>query len=278
MELLPIYFEGGYLICGTLCILISLLYTIFIWSDFKSLTPKLPCYKSSQVLFIIGCLIRGLGYISQAAITYLYSDDYNIIYMCDTITVGLPGYIITIAYLFLFYLWASICVNIISNDSTTGIRERTKTVFNCLLTFILTLGVVLIGIVILAFLQKYDFVDLAHEIEVLTAFSRDFITATIILVQSITIFKMSKKPLFPINSSKESTYFWMLLGLIIPLYIRSVSLIFLLYAILNKIEGRMLSSFLNTFITAIISELFPCFMILINWKRSGFLSVYDTIG
>lgn len=276
MELPPIYFEGGYAICGFLCVLISLIYVILIWSDFKSLTPKLPCYKSSQILFIVGSLIRGLGYIAQAVVYFLYYDDYNMLYMCDTITIGLPGYIITIAYLFLFYLWASICVNIISNDSTTGIRDRTKLVFNCLLTFILTLGVVLIGIVILAFLQKYDFVDLAHEIEVLTAFFRDFITATIILVQTISIFKMSEKPLFPI-SSKESIYFWMLLGLIIPLYVRAGSLIFLLYAILTKIKGRMISNFINIFVTAIISELLPCFMILFTWKRSGLLSIYDTI-
>ena len=275
MELKHEYVEAGYFTCGGLCVLISILYAILIWKDFKSITPKLPCYKSSQILFIIGCLIRGLGYIAQAIITMFFYDKYNILYMCDTITVGLPGYILTIAYLFLFYLWASICVNIISNDST-GIRERTKIIFNCLLIFILTLGVVLIGIVILAFLQNYNFADLVHEIEVLTAFFRDFITATIIFVQSILIIRMSESPICS-TSCKESVYFWMLMGLAIPLYIRSGSLIFLLYCILKKIKSRVISNFLNTFISAVISELFPCFMVLITWKRSGYLSVYDTI-
>lgn len=267
-------FKGGYFICGFVCVLIGMLYTIFIQKDFKSLTPKLPGYKSSQILFIVGSLTRGVGYIAQAIIMIATTE--NTVKICDPITLGLPGYILTIAYLLLFYLWASICVNLIANDSTTGVRERIKNVFNSLLIFILTLGVVLIGVIILSFVQNYDFKNLVHEIEAFTAFFRDFITATIIFVHSILIIRMSERPLFSV-SYNESIYFWMLLGLVAPLYARSCSLIYYLYTLFNDKDSCTVSNFLNTFITAFIAELLPCFMILITRKRSGLLSVYDII-
>lgn len=276
MELPPIYFEGVYFIGGIICVIIGIIYGIFIWKDFKTLTPKLPCYKSSQILFVVSVLMRGLGYIAQAIITMQFPDNYKTLYMCDPITIGLPSYLLTISYLFLFYLWISICVNLISNDSTSGLRERTKIVFNCLLIFTLTLGFVLIAVLTLSFIQNYDFTDIIHEIEVLLAIIRDFFTATIILIYSIIIIRMSNQPLC--SNYKESAYFWMLLCLVIPLYIRSGSLIFFLYVLMNKIGGRRLENFINTSISAFLSEVFPCLMILITRKRSGLLSIYDSIN
>lgn len=194
----------------------------------------------------------------------------------DPITVGIPGYLLTISYVYLFYLWASICVNLIANDSTTGVRERIKNVVNYVLIFILTLGTVLIAIYILQIIiadNKYIYI---HAAEALIALIRDFITATIILVHTVIIIQMSEKPLFSLRYT-ESIYFWMLLCLIASLYTRFFSLIYYLYKLLKDENSKSGSEFINTFITALISELLPCLMILINRKRSGLLSVYDII-
>ena len=274
------YWIGGYMVCGIICIVIGILYAIFIWRDFKSLTPKLPGYKSSQILFIIGSLSRGIGWTVQAMLIILMKNTDPSKF--DPITVGLPGYLLTISYVFLFYLWASICVNLIANDSTTGVRERIKNVVNYVLIFILTLGSVLIGITILQIFIDDDKLKIIHEVEAFIALLRDFITATIILVHTVIIIQMSEKPLFSLRYN-ESIYFWMLLCLIASLYARFSSLIYYLYKLIedNNKDGsdyiKSSGEYINTFITAFIAELLPCFMILINRKRSGLLSVYDII-
>lgn len=266
---------GSYMTCGIICLGIGVLYAIFVARDLQSSTPKLPGYKSSQIVFIIACLFRGIGWIIFA-ILIINNGDFDIEKYLSPILLGIPGYILTISYALLFYLWSSICVNLIANDSTTGLKEIFKKTLTITLTIIVTLACALIGVTIFfLFLESEDLAKSIHIFEGSLAVMRDFATGSIILFFTIRIIRMLQRP-FCSSKSNESIYCWMLLCIIGALYIRCISLIIFLKFHIDGPDEKI-SNFLNTFITAILAELLPCFMVFITRRRSGLLSVYDLI-
>lgn len=264
---------SSYMICGGACIGIGIFYCFNIYKDLRSLTPKLPGYKISQILFILAVFLRGIGWFIYSI--FYFTKSQNLIEVLSPILIGLPGYAITISYVYLFYLWSSICVNLIANDSTTGFNRKFKISVNVSLAIIVISGSALVIITIYHMIMIKDNYIIIHIIEGVTATIRDFVIATIILFSTRNLIQMSEKPLFSLRYN-ESIYCWMLICILSALYIRGLSIILFIF-ILDKNWNGFLTDYLNTFITALISEIYPCFMILFNRKRSGLLSVYDII-
>lgn len=263
--------SGSYIVYSTICIIIGGLYTLLIYRDIMSLTPKLPGYKLSQMFFLAGIFSRGIGWLIQA-ILYLYQTNV-ILEIISPITIGLPGYILAISYVLFFYLWSSIYLNLISNDSK-GYRKEFKATFNISLLIMLVFGSSIIGVTVYQLFKKTDN-HLIHYIEGFIAITRDFFIATIIFIKSLAMINMSEEPLCSSNFN-ESIYCLMLLCISLSLYIRSYSILIYILVLFNNNLGGV-TDYFNTFFSAAFSEFFPCFVIFITRKKSGLLSVYDLI-
>lgn len=274
----PLQFRWGisYLICGILCLVIGIMYSIFIIKDIRSVTPKLPGYKISQIFFIIACCLRGAGWTIHSLVSRFSSQNLQLV---SALTIGLPGYILTISYVLFFYLWSSICVNLILNDSTTGFKRNFKKIVNLAVGIIVFLGVILMILILIELImndKKHDnFMLWVHFVESVIAILRDFIICSIILIETLKLINMSEKPFFSFRFN-ESVYCWMLIYVVIALYIRAFSIIMYQVIVFDK-STQSLADYFNTFITAVLSEIVPCFMILLNRRRSGLLSVYDLL-
>ncbi|OHT10659.1 hypothetical protein TRFO_04161 [Tritrichomonas foetus] len=278
-----------YFICGSIFIFIGIVYLYYIWKDIRSQTPKLPGYKASQIVFIIAALFRGIGWVSHASLIISESPFTADI---QPVTIGFPGYILSISFCLIFFLWCSIAVNLLIND-LSGFYEKLRNLLAFLLVAVLITAAISIGITIYCEViartsdekhQMEQSADIAHTIEAVNAILRDYVTAFAFLYYSVKIIKLLNKPLFSLRSN-ESVYCLMLLGLTAALFVRGTSIAVYLGCFFFRSANDSdepntewtYGSLVNTIISAIFAEILPNLMIFFNRRRSGLLSVYDIV-
>lgn len=225
-------------------------------------------YKPSQILFLTSLFLRAIGYIVWASLFKSHSNNKSAI--ISTIFCGIPGYVLTISYCLIFFLWCEILASLFLNDSSGYFRKIGFWAFGI---GILTTILCVILILIIIFTDK----DSYGTYEVSLAIMRDFLTAFVFFFFCCDMIKKHRKPLT--NLSTASILSWLSICLIVSLLIRAISTILYRWApSFGFKDGKPnygTASFLNTLIAQLIGEVIPCILICINRKKSGLLSVYD---
>lgn len=264
-----------YAILFIIFLLLFVAYLINILPDMRSPTPKLPGYQISQVLFLIALAERFVGYLV-----------WMILYQCNktlpklsAVFCGIPGYIMTIAFCQIFFLWCSISMNLILNDSSNYFQTIGKW------SGIVGALIGSLGVVFILFLSFTPNVNPSwekkyHTMEVCLAIVRDLICAAFISIFLYDIIRKLKRPLCHLRSTSSSLSVMSLL-LIASLVVRAVSTIvyFIITNGTNKqnYRKRQRESFVNTVLGQVLGEVLPCYMIFRNRKKTGLLSVYDEL-
>lgn len=263
-------FFSVYLVFGLLITIVSLIFTFQSVPTLRDKSLTLPGFKSSQILIIIGGLYRGIGYIIYAALILIVNgvlEDEKYKYISPILN-GFPGYVLVIAYCMMFFLWCSIAANLLFNDST-DFYDRLKKRMTLLLIFVTLLGITLIIVLVSNAGNK----AIANS-EIWLAFVRDVITSLFFIYHLRNIIQNLRQPLC--SSANESVLSIMSIIVIIAMLYRAVSIgiYYHLYDTNKVTSGGALA---NTIICMILSELMPILMILITRKKSGLLSVYNSI-
>lgn len=257
-----------YSILGAIFLILFFYYGLYIIPDLRAFTPKLPGYRSSQILFLVSLFLRAVGYIVWAALFKDHRDDHSAI--ISTIFCGIPGYVLTISYCLIFFLWCTILANLILNDSSNYFKKIGFWSFAIGLVIVI-MCIILIIVVILTDKNNYG------NYEVSLAIGRDILTALVFIYFCSDMIKKHKKPMNTLSTA--STLSWLSICLIISLIIRAISTVLYRWApsfgFKNGKPDYGTGSFINTLIAQLVGEIIPCFLISINRKKSGLLSVYD---
>ena len=262
-----------YIVPSLILLFIAFVYIVFVSREFKTQTPKLPGWRSAQIIYIVAVLVRGVGWLVWGILIVTKNTDSKD--TVDTLVNGLPGYFLTISYCFMFFLWCSISVNLIMND-TSDLYYRLRNWHIISLVVVSGTGVALV--IGMGAAQKD--LETLHHCEIWFAVVRDMFTGCFFLVFTRQIIRMMRTKLCD-RKSNEAGLCRMSLQVATSLLLRAISILAYFYGFVFKksteVSRWQAGSFVNTVLSALACELWPILVIFFGHKRSGLLSVYDAI-
>lgn len=258
-----------YALLSAVFLLLFFVYLINILPDLRSPTPKLPGYQTSQNIFLISLFLRFIGYLVWTILLQQGNDQIKLsAFFC-----GIPGYFMTIAYCLIFFLWCSISMNLLLNDSSNYFQVIGK--WSGIVGAMIGVLAIIFLLVLLLFSERH-----CHTVEMCLAIGRDLICALFVAIFLFDIIRKLKKPLCHLRSTSSSLSVMSLL-LIGALIIRAASTIAYYFLINYKNSSNYKSfergNFINTILGQTLGEVLPCLMIFLNRKKTGLLSVYDEL-
>ena len=262
-----------YIVPGLVLILLALVYLIFVIREFGTQSPKLPGWRSAQIIYVFAVIFRGVGWFVWGIliVTKNTSDKGPM----DTLLNGLPGYILTISYCFMFFLWCSISVNLIMND-TSDLYYRLRNWHIISLVVVATTGLALI----ISMAAARNDSQVLHHCEVWFATVRDIFAGCFFIAFTYQIIRMLRNSLCD-RTSNESVLCVMSLQIAISLFLRAASILLYFYGFVyqkNTDTSRwQTGSFINTIASTVACEIWPILVIFFGRKKSGLLSVYDAL-
>jgi len=286
----------SYLFLFGLTFVLLILYLVLLLTGENELftqRPKLRGYLEAVWWFIgqlsfrsIGCLVCGAF---LASINNAVCDNCKIRFGdLETIFFGLPGYVTSISYCFLFALWSSIATNLICND-TSGAYEQRRKYINIINLIIILLATILIILKIsISYAtpssdpnkesKEYKF----HLFEVILAILRDFICATFFLFQlhylRLSYNRQNHFSIFNVHNA-ESSLLLLCYTISIALCWRIISIIVYASRFLDRpnrpSRGCSRKAYGVHLYHQIVTEIIPMVIIVIGHKRTALLTCYD---
>lgn len=266
-----------YVIFGIICVILAVVYAVYITFDFRVNTPKMPGFKGAHLMYIISSFSRGIGAFTWGIFILVdksfFVNNARQVTGWDAGLNGIPGYVITIAYCCVFFLWCSICANLLINESSDFYYQLRNTFIFCL-AFISCLG-----IIFLALMVTTEKTEVFHQIEIWIAIARDVVACGFIFYYIIRIIKELREKLFNWKSD-EFVMCVMSVSIGVCILVRPISTFIYFYSFASngdEMARWSTGNLVNTVIGQIICELIPIIIVFIGRKKSGLLSVYDPL-
>lgn len=258
-----------YYVLGIILILFAIIYVIFTFSELKNEYGQEHGKFSAQISYIICVFVKGLGLlVCGVFLSYNFNTRYvsapsgqpnsNVTLwgMYSVLPGGIPGYMTSIAYCFIFFSWCSVCLTFLDRNSV-GFYKTSKTILLSLLTGII-IGFITSFIFMLLAANSHiggTTVDGAHMAEAMIATVRDIVIAIAFIIY---LFKISKlfETACPSYASVEGRLFWLCVMLIIALIFRPFCILtyHMIFASKRNTEIQKKSEFSNAYLIIFLIE------------------------
>lgn len=266
-----------YFISGSIFLILGAIYGVLITRDLRQPSPKIPGFGAANVLFTSATLLRGFGNIGWGIFIVLKETTLNPV--IDTTLNGLPGYFMTLSYCLIFFLWCSICVNLLMNDAS-GFYSNLRNWHTACLSVI---GICAASLIIAMAVVRGN-TETLHHIEVWSAVIRDLFTFGFIVFFTAKLIRIlrNKARLCDFRCD-ESVMCLMSICISACVMVRASSILIYFYGFVYGHSGDSarrwgLGSLVNTVIGLLVCELTPICVVFAGRRKSGLLSVYDPLN
>lgn len=258
-----------YIVVGVYCTCVGVWYSKVMFEEFAKPSPKIPGFKPAHIFFSMFSLLRGITSIIWAILIAAHPTNVHV--FCETIINGIPGYALTFAYCFVFFLWCSICMNLLLGDAT-GTYDKLRMGMAVVLGM---LGMAMFVTLIIWIPSKGD-IETTRLVEVVMAVVRDFLTSFFIFGFALRISCALRTRICDMHSD-ESHIVLMSFGISICLFLRGFSIL-VFYKLDDRHERWGTGSLINTMFAQLFCEVAPITIIAFGRKKTGLLSVYDPVA
>ena len=265
-----------YMLPNSVILISGVVYAALVWRDLHQPSPRMPGFKAATIVFIFAVIVRGLGGLAWGILIIVEETSFHP--AIDMILNGLPGYIITFSYCFMFFLWCSISINLLMNDASDFYSKLRNWHLVCLMC----IGVCACAL-ITARLIVSGYTETLHHVEVWSAVIRDLFTFSFIVVFTARIVAVLRQKTSLLDKKcEEAAMCRMSIGIAICLFVRAASILIYFYAFVygkgtDPAKKWGVGGLINTMIGQIVCELTPIIIIIRGRKKSALLSVYDPL-